>query len=161
MQIILRIFISIISLLLLVWVLSGCAGGSLTTREKGGLIGAVGGATVGGLIGGAVGHPGAGAAIGGALGLGAGAVIGDQMQKNEQNQELQPPPQQEMRRQEFNPNNLLGMRENDAIRKANAAGYDVKISRRGSSRYHHGTDYRPDRIILEIDRGIVTSAYIG
>jgi uncharacterized protein HemX len=35
---------------------------------------------VGGLIGSAVHHPALGAAIGGALGLGAGALIGDQLQ---------------------------------------------------------------------------------
>ncbi len=51
-------------------VFTGCSGGSLTTREKGAGIGAVGGAAAGGLIGATVGHPGAGAAIGGALGLG-------------------------------------------------------------------------------------------
>jgi hypothetical protein len=44
----------------------GCAGGNLTTREKGAGIGALGGAAAGGIIGAAVGHPGAGAAIGGA-----------------------------------------------------------------------------------------------
>lgn len=60
--------------------LAGCAGGSLTTREKGAGIGALGGAAAGGLIGSAVRHPGAGAAIGGLLGLGAGAVVGDQLQ---------------------------------------------------------------------------------
>jgi outer membrane lipoprotein SlyB len=59
---------------------AGCAGGSLTSREKGAGIGALGGAAAGGLIGSAVGHPGAGAAIGGVLGLGGGALIGDQMQ---------------------------------------------------------------------------------
>ena len=58
----------------------GCSGGSLTTREKGAGIGALGGAAVGGIVGSAVGHPGAGAAIGGGLGLGAGAVVGDQLQ---------------------------------------------------------------------------------
>jgi outer membrane lipoprotein SlyB len=63
--------------------LSGCAGGPLTTREKAAGIGAVGGAAAGGLIGAAVGHPGAGAAIGGGLGLGAGALIGDQLQGQE------------------------------------------------------------------------------
>jgi outer membrane lipoprotein SlyB len=62
---------------------SGCAGGPLTTREKGAGIGALGGAAVGGLVGSMVGHPGAGAAIGGGLGLGAGALIGDQMQGQE------------------------------------------------------------------------------
>jgi phage tail tape-measure protein len=63
--------------------MSGCAGGSLTTREKGAGIGALGGAAAGGLIGAAVGHPGAGAAIGGGLGLGAGALVGDQLQGHE------------------------------------------------------------------------------
>ena len=62
---------------------TGCAGGSLTTREKGAGIGALGGAAVGGIVGSAVGHPGAGAAIGGGLGLGAGALIGDQLQGQE------------------------------------------------------------------------------
>ena len=61
----------------------GCAGGPLTTREKGAGIGALGGAAAGGLIGSAVGHPGVGAAVGGGLGLGAGALIGDQMQGQE------------------------------------------------------------------------------
>lgn len=61
----------------------GCAGGSLTTREKGAGIGALGGALAGGLVGAAVGHPGAGAAIGGGLGLGAGALVGDQLQGQE------------------------------------------------------------------------------
>jgi Glycine zipper len=61
----------------------GCAGGPLTTREKGAGIGALGGAAAGGLIGSAVGHPGAGAAIGGGLGLGAGALVGDQLQGQE------------------------------------------------------------------------------
>jgi phage tail tape-measure protein len=63
--------------------LAGCAGGALSTREKGAGIGALGGAAAGGLVGAAVGHPGAGAAIGGGLGLGAGALIGDQLQGHE------------------------------------------------------------------------------
>jgi len=63
-----------------IFLVAGCAGGSLTTREKGAGIGALGGAAAGGLIGSAVGHPGAGAAIGGVLGLGTGALIGDQIQ---------------------------------------------------------------------------------
>jgi phage tail tape-measure protein len=66
-----------------VMLLAGCAGGPLSTREKGAGIGALGGAAAGGLIGAAVGHPGAGAAIGGGLGLGAGALIGDQLQGHE------------------------------------------------------------------------------
>ncbi|HTN73544.1 MAG TPA: glycine zipper domain-containing protein [Methylomirabilota bacterium] len=64
-------------------VVAGCAGGALTTREKGAGIGALGGATVGGLIGSAVHHPAIGAAIGTGLGLGAGALIGDQLQGRE------------------------------------------------------------------------------
>ena len=63
--------------------LTGCAGGPLSTREKGAGIGALGGAAADGLIGAAVGHPGAGAAIGGGLGLGAGALVGDQLQGHE------------------------------------------------------------------------------
>jgi outer membrane lipoprotein SlyB len=39
-----------------------------------------GGAAVGGAVGAVVGHPGAGAAVGGVFGLGAGALIGDQIQ---------------------------------------------------------------------------------
>ena len=62
---------------------TGCSGGPLSTREKGAGIGALGGAAAGGIIGTAVGHPAAGAAIGGALGLGAGALVGDQLQGQE------------------------------------------------------------------------------
>ncbi len=65
-------------------VVAGCAGGPLTAREKGAGIGALGGAAVGGAIGSAKGHPGAGAAIGGAVGLGAGALIGNYIQGQEE-----------------------------------------------------------------------------
>src|ERR671914_172998 len=75
--------------LLVASVLSGCAGGELTTREKGAGIGALGGAAAGGIIGAAVGRPGAGAAIGGALGLGAGALVGDQLLGQENTQKEQ------------------------------------------------------------------------
>lgn len=61
----------------------GCAGGPLTTREKAAGIGTLGGAAAGGIIGSAVGHPAAGALIGGGLGLGAGALVGDQLQGQE------------------------------------------------------------------------------
>ncbi len=74
---------SIFSLVLVIVTSVGCSGGSLTTREKGAGIGALGGAAIGGIIGAAVGAPGAGAAIGGALGLGAGALVGDQLQGQE------------------------------------------------------------------------------
>jgi hypothetical protein len=61
----------------------GCAGGPLSTREKAAGIGTLGGAATGAIIGSTVGHAGSGAAIGGALGLGAGALIGDQLQGHE------------------------------------------------------------------------------
>jgi len=61
----------------------GCAGGPLTAREKGAGIGAFSGAAIGGAIGSAKGHPGAGAAIGGAVGLGAGALIGNYIQSQD------------------------------------------------------------------------------
>src|SRR6266851_4397307 len=64
---------------------AGCAGQPLSTREKGTLIGGVGGAGAGALIGSMVGHPGAGAAIGGIGGAAAGYGIGNNMQ-NEQNE---------------------------------------------------------------------------
>jgi Glycine zipper len=73
----------VITLIFLVLTVIGCSGGSLTTREKGAGIGALGGAAAGGAIGAAVGRPGIGAAVGGALGLGAGALIGDQLQGQE------------------------------------------------------------------------------
>jgi len=75
--------------LLLAAVLAGCAGGDLTTREKGAGIGALGGAAAGGLIGAAVGRPGVGAAVGGVLGLGTGALIGDQLQGQDNKQKEQ------------------------------------------------------------------------
>jgi outer membrane lipoprotein SlyB len=68
---------------------AGCSSGGLTTREKGAGVGALGGAAVGGIIGAAVGRPGAGAAIGGVLGLGSGALVGDQLQGQEQTQSEQ------------------------------------------------------------------------
>jgi phage tail tape-measure protein len=79
-----KVFIELIAATALTSVLmAGCAGGALTTREKGAGIGALGGAAAGGSIGSAVHHPGAGAAIGGLFGLGAGALIGDQLQGRE------------------------------------------------------------------------------
>lgn len=61
----------------------------LTTREKAAGIGTLGGAAAGGIIGAATGHPAAGAAIGGLLGLGTGALVGDQLQGQEQKQQEQ------------------------------------------------------------------------
>ena len=75
--------------LLVAAVFAGCSGGDLTTREKGAGIGALGGAAAGGLIGAAVGRPGVGAAVGGLLGLGTGALIGDQLQGQDNKQKEQ------------------------------------------------------------------------
>ena len=75
--------ICIITLVFLILIDAGCSGGSLTTREKGTGIAALGGAAAEGAIGAEVGHPGVGAAVGGTLGLGAGALIGDQLQGQE------------------------------------------------------------------------------
>jgi uncharacterized protein YqgC (DUF456 family) len=80
-----RIFMTICAVILLISA-AGCSGGSLTTREKGAGIGALGGAAVGGIIGATVGAPGVGAAVGGALGLGAGALVGDQLQGQDNRQ---------------------------------------------------------------------------
>ena len=79
-------FSSIMLLIAATIIASGCAGGEITTREKGAGIGALGGAAAGGIVGAAVGHPGAGAAIGGALGLGTGVLVGDQLQGQENRQ---------------------------------------------------------------------------
>jgi phage tail tape-measure protein len=75
-----RLFVHSTVAALTLSVLVGCAGGSLSTREKAAGVGALGGAAAGGIIGSAVRHPGAGALIGAALGLGAGALVGDQLQ---------------------------------------------------------------------------------
>lgn len=80
---------SVMLLIVAMIIVSGCAGGEITTREKGAGIGALGGAAAGGIIGSAVGHPGAGAAIGGALGLGTGALVGDQLLGQENKQKEQ------------------------------------------------------------------------
>ena len=77
-----------LALILFVTSFLGCST-PLTTREEGAGIGTLGGAAAGGLIGAAVGHAGAGAAIGGLLGLGGGALIGDQLQGQQMNQDQQ------------------------------------------------------------------------
>jgi phage tail tape-measure protein len=76
------------ALILVVTTFLGCST-PLTTREEGAGIGTLGGAAAGGIIGSVVGHAGAGAAVGGLLGLGAGALIGDQLQGHETKQNEQ------------------------------------------------------------------------
>jgi outer membrane protein OmpA-like peptidoglycan-associated protein len=62
------------------WIaLSGCA--SLNNKEKGGIIGAAGGAVVGGAIGNANGSTAKGAILGAVVGGAAGMIIGHQMDK--------------------------------------------------------------------------------
>ena len=75
--------------ILLTIVSFGCSE-PLTTREKGAAIGTLGGAGLGAMIGSATGNAGAGAGIGAAVGLLGGAVIGDQMQsRQKQDEEIQ------------------------------------------------------------------------
>jgi uncharacterized protein YcfJ len=72
-----------ISGIILAVLLIGCSE-PLTTREKGAVVGTVGGAGLGAIIGSATGNAGAGAGIGAAVGLLGGALIGDQMQARQQ-----------------------------------------------------------------------------
>lgn len=65
------------------FVLAGCSGQPLSTREEGTLGGGVLGAGAGAIVGSAVGSPGAGAAIGGVLGAGSGYVVGNALQNQE------------------------------------------------------------------------------
>ena len=65
------------------FLLAGCSGQPLSTREKGTIGGGLLGAGAGAIVGSAVGAPGAGAAIGGALGAGTGFVVGNAMQNQE------------------------------------------------------------------------------
>ena len=90
-------------------VLAGCST-PLTTREEGAGIGTLGGAAAGGIIGSAVGHAAAGAALGGLFGLGAGALIGDQLQgqqtKHDEQQQKLEQQQREIERQRTEIENL-------------------------------------------------------
>jgi hypothetical protein len=65
-------------------VVSACAGGPVTTREKGVLTGAAIGAGTGAIIGSQSGHAGTGALIGGAIGGVSGAIVGGAIQEQEQ-----------------------------------------------------------------------------
>jgi hypothetical protein len=78
-----------ISTILLTLFFFGCSE-PLTTREKGAAIGTFSGAGLGAIIGSATGNAGAGAGIGAAVGLLGGALIGDQMQaRQKQDDEVQ------------------------------------------------------------------------
>jgi hypothetical protein len=78
-----------LSTILLALFFLGCSE-PLTTREKGAGIGTFAGAGLGAIIGSATGNAGAGAGIGAAVGLLGGALIGDQMQaRQKQEDDLQ------------------------------------------------------------------------
>lgn len=96
---------------------AGCAGGPMTTREKGAGIGTLGGAAGGALIGSAFGRPGMGAAIGAGAGLAGGALIGDYMQGQEQTQ------QYEYNQQIIQQNQRTIDRNNQQIQRQRSAEY--------------------------------------
>lgn len=71
---------------------TGCAGGPLTARERATIGGAVLGAGTGAIIGQAVGKPGPGALIGAGIGTVAGAVVGGAIQGAQSPAMPTPPP---------------------------------------------------------------------
>jgi osmotically inducible lipoprotein OsmB len=71
---------TLLSALLMTSILTGCAGGPLTTREQFTYGGGVLGASTGAIIGSASGGAAAGAAIGGPVGAVAGYLIGESLQ---------------------------------------------------------------------------------
>jgi uncharacterized protein YcfJ len=75
-----------VSAIIFAVVVFGCSE-PLTTREKGAVYGTLGGAGLGAIIGSATGNAGAGAGIGAAVGLLGGAMIGDQMQARQKQDE--------------------------------------------------------------------------
>ena len=78
-----------ISAMILILFFFGCSQ-PLSTREKGAAIGTFTGAGLGAIIGSATGNAGAGAGIGAAIGLIGGALVGDQMQaRQKQEDDLQ------------------------------------------------------------------------
>ncbi len=74
---------------------TACAGGPATTREKEELTGAVIGAGTGAIIGSQTGNAGAGAAIGGAIGGVTGAILGGAVQERERQPGATTYPQQQ------------------------------------------------------------------
>src|SRR5579859_5757839 len=79
-----------------IFLVAGCSGEPLSTREKGTGVGAVLGAGTGAIIGAAVGHPAAGALIGGGLGGVGGYAVGNEMQNQKvQNDQTQSQLQQQ------------------------------------------------------------------
>jgi uncharacterized protein YcfJ len=103
-----------ISAILLSLLLFGCSE-PLSTREKGAVYGTLGGAGLGAIIGSASGNAGAGAGIGAAVGLLGGALIGDQMQaRQKQDEDLQrrmAAQQAEIDRQQRELDQIKGQRE--------------------------------------------------
>jgi len=84
-----KAMIRTVAAIILTVMFAGCSE-PLTTREKGAAIGTLGGAGLGAIIGSATGNAGAGAGIGAAVGLLGGALIGDQLQaRQKQDEETQ------------------------------------------------------------------------
>ncbi len=76
--------------LALVLIVFGCAT-PLTPREKAAAVGAVGGAVTGGLIGGFIAESVVGVGIGSIIGLGAGGMVGEQLQARQKKEAEQQP----------------------------------------------------------------------
>jgi hypothetical protein len=55
----------------------------------------------------------------------------------------------------------LGLTSDDAIARADAEGRVWRIAREDDEHYALTMDYRPDRVNLEIDDGVVTAAWMG
>lgn len=58
-------------------------------------------------------------------------------------------------------NQIIGMSEAEALKIAESAGVSTRVGRRDGESFALTMDYRPDRLTLEIDRGIITGASIG
>ena len=99
------------------FLVAGCSGTPLSTREKGTIGGAGIGAATGAIIGAAVGAPGAGAAIGAGLGGITGFAIGNSMQNqeasNQQTQSQVQQQQQEIEQQRQQLEQMKGQQETE------------------------------------------------
>jgi len=61
----------------------------------------------------------------------------------------------------LNVRELIGLSEEDAVKKIREAGFRPRVRRRNQESYFGTMDYRTDRVNLEIDKGKVTKAHIG
>jgi hypothetical protein len=58
-------------------------------------------------------------------------------------------------------NSLVGLSESDAVAKVEATGRTIRIARRDKEMFALTMDYRPDRINIEVDAGVVTKVDIS